>query len=71
LALRLATDRALLSRTRRRLEANRLTCPLFDSDRFRRHIEAAYSTMWDICRRGESPRSFRVEPNTTTSGALT
>ena len=61
LALKLATDPALLQATRRKLADNRPTCPLFDSDRFRRHIEAAYTTMWDIYRRGESPRSFRVE----------
>ena len=34
---------------------------LFDSDRFRRHIEAAYTRMWEIWQRGEGPRSFRVE----------
>ena len=61
LALKLATDPALLPSIRRKLADNRPTCPLFDSDRFRRHIEAAYTTMWDIHRRGESPRSFRVE----------
>jgi protein O-GlcNAc transferase len=71
LALRLAGDPSLLSSIRRKLETDRRTCPLFDSDRFRRHIEGAYSTMWDIHRRGESPRSFRVEPNATKSGAPT
>jgi protein O-GlcNAc transferase len=62
LALELATDSALLSSVRRKLADNRATCPLFDGDRFGRHVEAAYTTMWDIYRRGESPRSFRVEP---------
>lgn len=62
LALDLATDPARLDRIRRGLEESRATCPLFDSARFRRHIEAAYTTMWDIWRRGEQPRSFRVEP---------
>ena len=62
LALKLATDPALLSSIRRKLADNRSTCRLFDSDRFRRHIEAAYETMWDIYRRGDSPKSFRVEP---------
>jgi protein O-GlcNAc transferase len=38
-----------------------LRSPLFDADRFRRHIEAAYLTVWEIWQRGESPRSFRVE----------
>jgi protein O-GlcNAc transferase len=37
-----------------------LRCPLFDTDRFRRHIEAAYLTAWEIWRRGERPRSFAV-----------
>jgi protein O-GlcNAc transferase len=70
LALGLAADPARLSSIRRKLADNRATCPLFDSDRFRRHIEAAYTTMWDIYRRGEPPHSFRVEPNATASGAL-
>ena len=59
-ALQLATDPSRLHSIRRKLEENRLTCPLFNGDRFRRHIEAAYLTAWEICRRGESPRSFRV-----------
>ena len=63
LACKLATDPALLPSIRRKLEDNRSNCPLFDSDRLRRHVETAYQTMWDIHRRGESPRSFRVEPN--------
>jgi protein O-GlcNAc transferase len=70
LAFKLATDAALLSSIRGKLADNRDHCPLFDNDRFRRHIEAAYSTMWDIYRRGESPRGFRVEPNSATTGAL-
>jgi protein O-GlcNAc transferase len=45
---------------RRRLEDNRTTCPLFDIERYTRHIEAAYTTMWHIAQRGEPPRSFRV-----------
>jgi predicted O-linked N-acetylglucosamine transferase (SPINDLY family) len=63
LALKLATDPALLQSIRRKLADNRSTCRLFDSDRFRRHIESAYETMWDTYRRGERPKSFRVEPS--------
>jgi protein O-GlcNAc transferase len=63
LALKLATDPALLPTIRHKLENNRSSCPLFDSDRFRRHVETAYQTMWDIHQRGESPRSFYVEPS--------
>ena len=62
LALRLATDPSLLGTFRNRLKQNRLTHPLFDADRYRRHIEAAYTTMWELWQRGESPRSFSVEP---------
>jgi protein O-GlcNAc transferase len=61
LALKLAHDPALLRSIRDRLERNRLTRPLFDGDRFRSHIEAAYLTMWDIWQRGERPRSFSVD----------
>lgn len=61
LALRLATDRPYLQRIRRKLADNRLTLPLFDTDRFRRHVEAAYRTMWDVWQQGERPRSFSVE----------
>ncbi len=48
LALRLARDREALRAIRQKLEANRGTHPLFDTDRLRRHIESAYGTMCDI-----------------------
>jgi len=67
LALRLASDPALLRGFRQRLAQNRATCPLFDADRFRRHIEAAYRTMWDIWQRGEAPRAFVVEGDSSPS----
>jgi protein O-GlcNAc transferase len=62
LALRLAADDSLRHRFRKRLETNRPTYPLFDAERFRRHIEAAYQTMWEFWQLGESPRNFSVEP---------
>jgi predicted O-linked N-acetylglucosamine transferase (SPINDLY family) len=61
LALRLATEPSLLGGFRERLDRNRLTYPLFDTDRYRRHLEAAYTKMWEIWQRGEKPRSFAVE----------
>jgi predicted O-linked N-acetylglucosamine transferase (SPINDLY family) len=61
LALRLAKDPSLLEGYRNRLATNRLTHPLFDTDRSRRHIEAGYLQMWEIWQRGEQPRSFAVE----------
>jgi protein O-GlcNAc transferase len=62
LGLRLARDPALLRAVRDRLAQNRSVCALFDADRFRRHIETAYTKMQEIALRGESPRSFSVEP---------
>jgi predicted O-linked N-acetylglucosamine transferase (SPINDLY family) len=62
LAVDLATDPARLAAMRAQLERNRSACPLFDADRSRRHIEAAYTTMWETWQRGDSPRSFAVEP---------
>jgi predicted O-linked N-acetylglucosamine transferase (SPINDLY family) len=44
-ALDLAMNPALLQATREKLQRNRLTTPLYDSDRFRRNIEAAYVAM--------------------------
>jgi protein O-GlcNAc transferase len=62
LALNLACNPARLSAMRQQLDRNRSTCPLFDTDRFRRHLETAYTTMWETWQRGDSPRSFAVEP---------
>jgi protein O-GlcNAc transferase len=60
LALRLATDPTLLGQIRERLERNKLTYPLFDGDCYRRQIEAAYTTMWELWQRGERPRNFAI-----------
>jgi len=59
-ALRLARDRNLLEGLRARLEKNRRVKPLFDTDRFRRHIESAFTTMREMRERGEEPRAFSV-----------
>jgi protein O-GlcNAc transferase len=64
LAVKLAHDPALLHAVRDKLARNRLRTPLFDTDRFRRHIEAAYTTMLEISRGGENPRSFAVTAQT-------
>jgi len=62
LALKLARGDRLLGELRARLERNRASAPLFDTDRFRRHIESAYRTMWETWQRGDKPRAFAVEP---------
>jgi hypothetical protein len=38
---------------------------LFDTDRFRSHLEAGYLEMWETFQRGEAPRSFRVASTRT------
>lgn len=60
LALQLATDPDKLQTLKTKLERNRRTCALFDTDRFRRHIEAAYITMHERQQRGELPAAFDV-----------
>ena len=62
LALKLATTPDLLAALRAKLQANRLTAPLFDTDRFRRHLESAYLTMYERHLAGAMPASFDVAP---------
>jgi predicted O-linked N-acetylglucosamine transferase (SPINDLY family) len=62
LALRLARDSSALAGVKARLAHNRTISPLFDINLFRRHMEAAYATMWERWQRGERPRGFCVEP---------
>jgi predicted O-linked N-acetylglucosamine transferase (SPINDLY family) len=62
MALRLAGDRNFLDGLHARLERNKRSGPLFDTDRFRRHIESAFTTMREIRERGEEPRAFSVAP---------
>jgi predicted O-linked N-acetylglucosamine transferase (SPINDLY family) len=61
LALKLVRDPALLASIKAKLARNRETYPLFDTARFTRHIEAAYTTMWQRYQRGESPEPFAVK----------
>ena len=60
LALRVASEPALLRELRERLGRNRSSHPLFDTDRYRRHIEAAYVRMWERWQHGAAPISFAV-----------
>ncbi len=61
LALRLARESPLISGLKARLAASRDVCPLFDTPRFARHIEAAYKAMCERQRRGLPPASFAVK----------
>src|SRR5262249_23096594 len=60
LALKLARDPGLLSALKSKLSDNRATCPLFNTQRYVRHLESAYVTMWEIWQQGEATRSFDV-----------
>jgi protein O-GlcNAc transferase len=62
LALRLARDPVQLAETKATLVRNRSSYPLFNTDRFARHIEAAYVTMWQRWQSGQAPDSFSVSP---------
>jgi len=60
LALALARDPERLSAIRAQLAGNLRTTPLYDTDRFRHSIEAAYGKMMEISRAGRVPESFSV-----------
>ena len=62
LALELATSPAKLNGIRERLALNRSTCPLFDTPRFTRHIEAAYRAMWDRWAGDLPPGPVAIDP---------
>ncbi len=61
-ALELATDPARLHDLRRRLGSQCHTHPLFDTARFRRHLESAYLSMWKRHLQGLAPAAFDVVP---------
>lgn len=60
MAIRLAGNGAAVSALKQKLAENRLSWPLFDTDRFRRNIEAAYTVMVDAHKRSQAPQSFSV-----------
>ncbi len=62
LALALAREPERLGEARARLRANLATSPLFSIDLYTRHLEAAFSQMWDIHKTGAPPQAFAVKP---------
>ena len=46
---------------REKLPCNHDTCPLFDTARFTRHIEADYEALWRAHEDGRAPAAFAVE----------
>ena len=61
LALHLARDAAALAAIKAKLRANRDAMPLFDIQRFTRHLEAAYLTMHERRQKGLAPGPFGVD----------
>ncbi len=60
LALALARDRGRLAAIKAKLLRNRDSEPLFDTARFTRDLESAYSSMWGRQHAGLPPASFAV-----------
>jgi protein O-GlcNAc transferase len=61
-ALELAGDPEQLAALRSHLVQGRQTHALFDTERFCRHLEQAYITMWEGHQRAEPPLGFTVPP---------
>jgi protein O-GlcNAc transferase len=61
-AAQLAAKPAMLADIRAKLARNRMSHPLFNTERYRRHLESAYQTMWNRHQRGEPPAAFTVQP---------
>jgi protein O-GlcNAc transferase len=65
LAVELATNPTLLAEIKQRLANNRLTTPLFDSRSFVRHLESAYTMIFERYRAGLPPDHIDVAGNAT------
>ena len=61
LALDLARTPARHRELRERLERSRTAAPLFDMAAYVRHLEIAFTRMWERWRAGEAPAAFSVE----------
>ena len=61
LAIELATNPDKLADFKRKLADNRLTRPLFDTELFTRHIEAAYTAMYERYQAGLLPDDIYVQ----------
>ena len=73
LALRLATTPLELARWRAELAQNRTQAPLFDTDRYRLHLEAAFEEMMRRARLGLPPTAIEVpamSPSVTAAGSV-
>ena len=60
LALEYASDASARVAVKQKLRDQRNACPLFDTQRFCRHLEKAYQMAWDLHAGGNSPVGFDV-----------
>jgi predicted O-linked N-acetylglucosamine transferase (SPINDLY family) len=60
LALQLATDPEKLSAIHKKLAENKMTYPLFNTELFTKHIENAYTKMWEISQAGSASQDIYV-----------
>ena len=65
LALSIARDPERARALKAKIARHRDTHPLFDTARFTRHLEQAYTAMWERHQRGERPHGFSIEPQAT------
>jgi protein O-GlcNAc transferase len=60
MAIELAMNPEKLAAMKSKLERNRLTAPLFDTQRFTRHMEAAFAAMYLRYQTGLPPEHISV-----------
>jgi len=60
LALAIARDPLKAASLKAKVARHRKTHPLFDTTGFTRHLESAYTTMWERHQRGEPVQGFAV-----------
>jgi predicted O-linked N-acetylglucosamine transferase (SPINDLY family) len=59
-AIELAQNRTVLAQLKAKLERNRLTMPLFDGKLFAKHLEAAFTAMYDRYQSGQKPDVIEI-----------
>jgi predicted O-linked N-acetylglucosamine transferase (SPINDLY family) len=60
LAVELATNPGKMASINKKLAVQRLSASLFDTQRYTRHLEAAYTTIYERCHAGLAPDHFYV-----------
>ena len=70
IAVQLASRSSELKAVRRKLNINRLEKPLFDTTRFVRNLENAYSEMWRIFLEGRAPTQIEVFEELRQAGCI-